>query len=240
MLDDRPTSYLVIFTVWSQKSLISQAFPNYFLFRGIVTQGCLGSQRINAIVSSYLSLLDLQSSPTVLPLSLSHHVDPNSSPSKVILPHFFYFWICWFLLGQQGPGVNRRNQNTKYVEPMPFHKIPFGGDVESCTRVHNAFATKELQQYRYYTTQLFMCQLLSLAESQRFEPYMVLPLCLLSMRIPWTFRPTLRSLILFIVLQFFVIYYLTFADLCDQVWWVTILFFASTVLVHLIDFVDAH
>ncbi len=158
MPDDRPTSYLVIFTRWSQKSLISQAFPNYFLFRGIVTQGCLGSQRINAIVSSYLSLLDLQSSPTVLPLSLSHHVDPNSSPSKVILPHFFYFWICWFLLGQQGPGVDRRNQNTKYVEPMPFHKIPFGGDVESCTRVHNAFATKELQQYRYYTTQLFIGQ----------------------------------------------------------------------------------
>jgi len=103
-------------------------------------------------------LLDLQSSPTVLPLSLSHHVDPNSSPSKVILPHFFYFWICWFLSGQQGPGVDRRNQNTKYVEPMPFHKIPFGGDVESCTRVHNAFATKELQQYRYYTTNLFIGQ----------------------------------------------------------------------------------
>jgi len=41
---------------------------------------------------------------------------------------------------------------------MPFHKIPFGGDVESCTRVHNAFATKELQQYRYYTTQLFIGQ----------------------------------------------------------------------------------
>jgi hypothetical protein len=36
--------------------------------------------------------------------------------------------------------------------------IHLGGDVESCTRVHNAFATKELQQYRYYTTHLFMCQ----------------------------------------------------------------------------------
>jgi hypothetical protein len=28
-------------------------------------------------------LLDLQSSPTVLPLSLSHHVETRSSPSKV-------------------------------------------------------------------------------------------------------------------------------------------------------------
>jgi hypothetical protein len=80
MLDDRPTVYLVVFTGWSQKSLISQAFPNYFLFRGIVTQGCLGSQRINAIVSSYLSLLDLQSSPTVLPLWLSHHVETVYGP----------------------------------------------------------------------------------------------------------------------------------------------------------------
>jgi len=100
MLGEHPTLYLVVFTSGQQKSLISQAFLNYFLFRGIVTQGCLGSQRINAIVSSYLSLLDLQSSPTVLPSALAHHVDPNSSPSKVILPHFFYFWICRFLLGQ--------------------------------------------------------------------------------------------------------------------------------------------
>ena len=29
---------------------------------------------------------------------------------------------------------------------------------ENRTPVHNAFATKELQQYRYYTTHLFMCQ----------------------------------------------------------------------------------
>jgi len=29
-----------------------------------------------------IKLLDLQSSPTVLPPSLAHHVDPNSSPPK--------------------------------------------------------------------------------------------------------------------------------------------------------------
>ncbi len=97
-----------------------------------------------------LRCLLLTSTPLVLPLSLSHHVETLSSPSKVILPHFFYFWICWFLLGQQGPGVNRRNQNAKYIGPMPFHKIPFGGDAGNRTRVHNAFATKELQQYLYY------------------------------------------------------------------------------------------
>ena len=46
------------------------------------------------------------------------------------------------------------------VNPMPIikHKNPFGGDAGLCPQVHNAFATKELQQYRYYTTHLFMCQ----------------------------------------------------------------------------------
>ena len=142
----------------NEKAWFLRLFLNYFLFRGIITQGCLSSQRINAIVSSYLSLLDLQSSPTVLPSALAHHVDPNSSPSKVILPHLFYIWICRFLLGQQCPGVNCWNQNAKYIKPMPFHKIPFGGDVESCTRVHSVFTWKELQQYRYYATHIFMCQ----------------------------------------------------------------------------------
>ena len=42
--------------------------------------------------------------------------------------------------------------------PIIKHKNPFGGDAGNRTRVHNAFATKELQQYRYYTTHLFMCQ----------------------------------------------------------------------------------
>ena len=60
-----PTSYLVVYANAQQKSLISQAFFNYFLFRGIVTQGRLGGQRINAIVCGYYFLLDLQSSPTV-------------------------------------------------------------------------------------------------------------------------------------------------------------------------------
>jgi len=94
----------------------------------------------------------------LLPLSLSRHVETLSSPSKVILPHFFYFWIYWFLLGQQGPGVDRRNQNAKYIEPMPFHKIPFGGDAGDRTRVHDAFTTKELQQYLYYILIGFWCQ----------------------------------------------------------------------------------
>jgi hypothetical protein len=40
-----------------------------------------------------------------------------------------------------------------------MYPIHFGGDAGLCPRVHNAFATKELQQYRYYTTHLFMCQL---------------------------------------------------------------------------------
>ena len=66
----------------NKKAWFLRLFLNYFLFRGIVTQGCLSSQRINAIVSSYLSLLDLQSSPTVLPSALAHHVDPNSSPPE--------------------------------------------------------------------------------------------------------------------------------------------------------------
>lgn len=42
--------------------------------------------------------------------------------------------------------------------PIIKHKNPFGGDAGNRTRVHNAFATKELQQYRYYTTQLFIGQ----------------------------------------------------------------------------------
>ena len=37
-----------------------------------------------------------------------------------------------------------------------MYPIHFGGDVGDRTRVHNAFATKELQQYRYYTTYLFI------------------------------------------------------------------------------------
>ena len=65
MLGNRPTLYLVGFTEWPQESLRNQAFLNYFLFRGIVTQGRLGGQRINAIVCGYYFLLDLQSSPTV-------------------------------------------------------------------------------------------------------------------------------------------------------------------------------
>ena len=32
-----------------------------------------------------IKLLDLQSSPTVLPSALAHHVDPNSSPTKLTL-----------------------------------------------------------------------------------------------------------------------------------------------------------
>ena len=105
-----------------------------------------------------IDLLGLGPSPCLLPSALAHHVETLSSPSKVILPHFFYFWINGFLLAQQRPGVDRRNQNTKYIEPMPFHKIPFGGDAGNRTRVHSAFTWKELQQYRYYTTHLFMCQ----------------------------------------------------------------------------------
>ena len=53
MLGDHPALYLVVLTNAQQKSLENQAFLYYFLFRGIVTQGRLGSQRINAIVCGY-------------------------------------------------------------------------------------------------------------------------------------------------------------------------------------------
>ena len=42
--------------------------------------------------------------------------------------------------------------------PIIKHKNPFGGDAGNRTRVHNAFATKELQQYQYYTTKSIYCQ----------------------------------------------------------------------------------
>ena len=47
-----------------------------------------------------------------------------------------------------------------------MYPIHFGGDAGLCPRVHNAFATKELQQYRYYTTQLFIGQPLSIVVSK--------------------------------------------------------------------------
>ena len=53
MPGDHPTVYLVVLTEWPTKKPGFQAFLNYFLFRGIVTQGRLGGQRINAIVCGY-------------------------------------------------------------------------------------------------------------------------------------------------------------------------------------------
>ena len=42
--------------------------------------------------------------------------------------------------------------------PIVKHKSPFGGDAGNRTRVHNAFATKELQQYLYYILIKFLRQ----------------------------------------------------------------------------------
>ena len=74
------------------------------------------------------SLLDLQSSPTVLPFSLSHHVETMSSPTK----------------------------HTRATPLLPITRfgICFGGDVGDRTRVHSAFTTKELQQF--FTTAILL------------------------------------------------------------------------------------
>jgi len=80
-----------------------------------------------------IKLLDLQSSPTVLPLSLSHHVETGRAHRNIL-----------------------ESDRCRLITSM--YPICFGGPGENRTPVHNAFATKELQQYRYYTTHLFICQ----------------------------------------------------------------------------------
>ena len=98
----------------NEKAWFLRLFLNYFLFRGIITQGCLSSQRINAIVSSYLSLLDLQSSPTVLPSALAHHVETLSSPPK----HTWqYTWVEMPGIepGSTAPSLGRNYNNIVII-----------------------------------------------------------------------------------------------------------------------------
>jgi hypothetical protein len=73
-------------------------------------------------------LLDLRSSPTVLPLSLSHHVETGRAQRNI---------LC-------------------YMSPLrACGRIYFGGPGENRTPVHSAFTTKELQQFlNFYNNSL--------------------------------------------------------------------------------------
>jgi hypothetical protein len=67
-------------------------------------------------------LLDLQSLPTVLPLSLSHHVETGRAQQNTL-----------------------ESDRCRSITSM--YPICFGGPGENRTPVHNAFTTKELQQF---------------------------------------------------------------------------------------------
>jgi hypothetical protein len=79
-----------------------------------------------------IELLGLGPSPCLLPSALAHHVETGRAQRNI---------LC-------------------YMSPLrACGRIYFGGPGENRTPVHSAFTWKELQQYRYYTTHLFMCQL---------------------------------------------------------------------------------
>ena len=117
----------------------------YFLFRGIATQSLKRLMR-NVNRLRLLYLLDLRSSPTVLPSLLSTPVETRSAPSKVIFPHFLNFWIR-FACTYERPYMHTNKHNNPEIIPMPFHKIPFGGAGRNRTAVQKSFALKELQQF---------------------------------------------------------------------------------------------
>jgi lauroyl/myristoyl acyltransferase len=79
-----------------------------------------------------LYLLDLQSSPTVLPSLLSIPVETMASPSKI--------------------------HQRSFYKILPVRCI-FGGDGGSRTHVQKSFALKELQQYTNYTPQFLARQI---------------------------------------------------------------------------------
>ena len=93
-------------------------------------------------------MLDLRSSPTVLPSLLSTPVETRSPPSKVISPHLFYLFIDWliFCKNERPYSLSKPNDSNDIV-PMPFHKIPFGGGGRNRTAVQKSFALKGLQQF---------------------------------------------------------------------------------------------
>ena len=80
-----------------------------------------------------LDLLDLQSSPTVLPSLLSRHVEANTGPSGENLCRF------------TGASITG-------CAALQSVKFSLGGPAGGRTRVRNAFALKGLQQslYLYY------------------------------------------------------------------------------------------
>ena len=83
-----------------------------------------------------LYLLDLRSSPTVLPSLLSHPVETFSGPSEKHL--------CFVnpLLGVQLNLLKQLGHNAVY-----FIKYSFGGPGRYCPAVQNAFTLKGLQQF---------------------------------------------------------------------------------------------
>jgi hypothetical protein len=82
-----------------------------------------------------LYLLDLRSSPTVLPSLLSHAVETKSSPSEV---------SCCSQVGNSNP------QSLVKLLHITLNNTS-GGDGGDRTLVQHAFALKELQQYNYLT-----------------------------------------------------------------------------------------
>ena len=86
-----------------------------------------------------IKLLDLQSSPTVLPSALAHHVESITPPSEEELGPI-----------TAGPFL--------VVRSMHPAKSSFGGSGRICTAVHSAFTWKELQQFFNRSAQ-FLCGL---------------------------------------------------------------------------------
>jgi len=83
MLGDHPTSYLVVYASGQQKSLEKPGFSELFW---VTRHSCPGDHAAKAKVSSLaafavIDLLDLQSSPTVLPSALAHHVETKYIPT---------------------------------------------------------------------------------------------------------------------------------------------------------------
>ena len=85
MLGDHPTLYLVVLTNAQQKSLEKPGFSELFSVSRYSYPRPFRRPKNKRYRLRLLFLLDLQSSPTVLPLSLSHHVETGRPHQKHIV-----------------------------------------------------------------------------------------------------------------------------------------------------------
>ena len=128
MLGDHPTLYLVVRNEWPTKKPDFPGFSELFSVSRYSYPRPFRRPKNKRYRLRLLFLLDLQSSPTVLPSVLAHHVDPNSSPPKYISIHLggdagsctqvhsaftwkelqqFLYYIFNPVLGQPGPSYHQ-------------------------------------------------------------------------------------------------------------------------------------